>query len=439
MQLQKFTNLSIPSVIFADASWYGSLRGGVEFGGGNDANFKDGVSRWGIKGSSEISDGLSAVYRFESKVSTNDGSQPGGRLAYAGLSGGFGSVTLGQIWNAAYNHVGSITDGSWFYGDAHTGYRHGNAVSYAYSGGAMSLQLDAILDGGMNTDSAVDKLEFGMTIDLGDIGKVALAHTNKKDTQKSMTFVTTEAADAIPAVYQVTVGDGADAMTHEVEMIPVTIAKNSSSIVDGQITTAGLALIQRNNDGYHLNDSCVTDDDAANNACITKNVWVSTETTTRIAREAGDDANTTTTTTVHETFHRYADAMMKEGTGIAAVEEETEDRTVVDANGHKKNHIAVQIGVGGLTTYLGHTTVKTNNTNAEDKITHYGISGGLGDSGISFHAMGRSKKLASGMKKNPWLLGFTKGLGGGATAMIEHGNNDDGKSGKTRIGLKVDF
>ena len=94
------------SVVFAKASWYGSLRGGVEFGGGKDAEFIDGASRWGIKGSSEISEGLSAVYRFESKHSTNDGSQPGGRLAYAGLSGGFGTVTLGQIWNAAYNHVG---------------------------------------------------------------------------------------------------------------------------------------------------------------------------------------------------------------------------------------------------------------------------------------------------------------------------------------------
>ena len=79
--------LSVPSVIFADANWYGSLRGGVEVGGGKDASFKDGGSRWGIKGSSEVSEGLSAVYRFEHKISTTDASQPGGRLAYGGSTG----------------------------------------------------------------------------------------------------------------------------------------------------------------------------------------------------------------------------------------------------------------------------------------------------------------------------------------------------------------
>ena len=109
-------------------------------------------------------------------------------MAYAGLSGGFGTLTLGQIWNAGYNHVGAITDTSWFYGNSHTGYRHGSAVSYAMSAGAVSLQLDAILDGAKDSGDAVDKLEFGMTVDLGDIGKVGLAYIDTKDYTTKVTM-----------------------------------------------------------------------------------------------------------------------------------------------------------------------------------------------------------------------------------------------------------
>lgn len=410
----------------------------------------DGGSRWGIKGSSEISDGLNAVYRFEHNISTNDGSQSGGRLAYAGLSGGFGTVTLGQIWNAAYNHVGSITDGSWHFGDAHTGYRHGNAVSYSFSGGAMSMQLDAIMDGGMTTDSEIDKLEFGLTIDLGDIGKVALAHTNQKDTMKSMTFVTQEAVAAVPATYRVittAATDDAEAVLgNAAHMISVKIAKNSNSNLEGDddsatgrtLNQSGANAIVRTEPTAGMYEYSVgqcgvlTGDDAGNDECITVNAFVSMTSpssgggTSQIDYHIAGEA----ATNVHEVT-----AM------IPAIEEMTENRTVVDVAGHKKNHIAVQIGVGGLTTYLGHSTIEKNGASAKDKITHYGVSGGIGDTGISFHAMGRSKKLANGKKKSPWLLGFTKGLGGGATAYIEHANDESRESGKaaTRLGLKVDF
>ncbi len=434
--------MSIPSVIFADANWYGSLRGGVEFGGGNDASFKDGGSRWGIKGSNEVSEGLSAVYRFEHKVSTTDGSQPGGRLAYVGLSGGFGTVSLGQIWNAAYNHVGSITDGSWFYGDAHTGYRHGNAVSYAGSFGAVSMQLDAIVDGGMNTDSAVDKVEFGLTVDLGDIGKVALAHTNQKDTMKSMSFVTTEAKAAVPgmdATYSVDEDDDPSTAARTVVMMDVTVAENDeTNVTDGKVNATGDDVIVRASDGSLSIGTCIAMGadgyDDAENKCTTATVFVWQETTHTTTNGGGQIVTRTDID-----YYDEADEVTEAVPAVPAVEEETEMRTVVDTPGHKKNHIAVQIGVGGLTTYLGHSTIKMNGSEDKDKVTHYGISGGIGDTGVSFHAMGRNVKPASGSKSSPWLLGFTKGLGSGASAMIEHGNNDDGKSGKTRVGLKVDF
>ena len=107
-------------------------------------------------------------------------------MAYAGLSGAFGTVSLGQVWSASFNHVGGITDGSWFYGNSETSYRVGNALSYAMSAGAISMQLDAIMDGGKDTGDAVDQLEFGMTVNLGDIGKLGLAYVDTKDHMVSM-------------------------------------------------------------------------------------------------------------------------------------------------------------------------------------------------------------------------------------------------------------
>ena len=173
--------LSVPSAVFAEASWYGSLRAGLKSSDSKVSQF-DGGSRWGIKGSHEAGEGLSAVYRFEHKMSTENASQPGGRLAYVGLSGGFGTVTAGQIWSASYNSFGAVTDNSWFWGDAQTAYRHGNAISYAFSNDLMSLQLDGRYGGpeGSDTDpdTGLQDVEFGLSVNIADIGKVALSHQN---------------------------------------------------------------------------------------------------------------------------------------------------------------------------------------------------------------------------------------------------------------------
>ena len=153
-------------------------------GGGSDAQFFDGGSRWGVKGSAEAGEGLTAVYRFEHKINTAEASLgTGGRLSFVGLSGGFGTVTVGQIWSATYNSAGAITDNSWFYGNSKTSYRHGNAVSYAFSNNMMSLQTDVIYgESGLedNPNDDLEKVEFGLTVNLTEIGKIALAHTDNK-------------------------------------------------------------------------------------------------------------------------------------------------------------------------------------------------------------------------------------------------------------------
>ena len=135
---------------------YGSIRTGIESDDENNTGVADFDSRWGIQGSSEVSEGLTAVYRYERSIhSTNagdsnddDGSDTGGRLSYVGLSGGFVTITVGKVWGAAYNHFGAIVDQVNWYGSTGTiediaggiCFRFADAVSYAVSIGNVSLQ-----------------------------------------------------------------------------------------------------------------------------------------------------------------------------------------------------------------------------------------------------------------------------------------------------------
>ncbi len=170
--------LSMPSIVFGEATWYGSFRGGVESAGGSSHMFSNG-SRWGVKGSNEISEGLTANYRYEEALDLATASlSTGNRLSYVGLSGGFGTISIGRVWSASFNSVGAILDNSYIYGDSFTSYRVGPAVSYSNSAGAANLQVDLVMDKGNKAKSGVDHYEFGLSFDLG-AATLAFAHRKK--------------------------------------------------------------------------------------------------------------------------------------------------------------------------------------------------------------------------------------------------------------------
>ena len=107
-------------------------------------------------------------------------------------------------------------------------------------------------------------------------------------------------------------------------------------------------------------------------------------------------------------------------------------------SGHKATHVAVEFNVGGVTPYLGHSTKKMNGA-GRTKTTHYGVRGGLGETGLNFLVAARSVQPAGGANSSPWLFNVSKGLGGGATVIFEHANYDDGGNKETAIGLHVSF
>ena len=230
--------LSMPSIVFGEATWYGSFRGGVESAGGSSHMFSNG-SRWGVRGSNEISEGLTANYRYEEALDLATASlATGNRLSYVGLSGGFGTISIGRIWSASFNTVGAILDNSWVYGSSHTSYRVGPAVSYSNSAGAATLQVDLVMDGSNAAKSGVDAYEFGLSFDLG-AATLAFAHRKRNlaaVTERNFVEGTAGTPTQVSVVHgmpgtptQVTVVDGMPGTPTQV------------TVVDGTAGTAGTA------------------------------------------------------------------------------------------------------------------------------------------------------------------------------------------------------
>ena len=452
------TNLSVPSVIFADAVWYGSVRGGVQTGGGaDDPKYSSFGSRWGIKGSSEVSEGLTSVYKFETRVGQGDASQNTNQL-YVGLSGGFGSITLGKQSSAAYNHSGAIRDiSNWHsHGDT-TGSRISNALSYSYAAESFSMQVAAIMDGDTDTDGAIDRAEFGMTVGLGDIGKVAIGYEKQEDSMMAGDAVmgAVSSSDITDeSTVSFTPGDGVKGLADTVWRMPSTATKPTDraivkgtvsdvkymtgmgttakevmvvevTTVKGQDVTSG--VIKKVGDNYYTDACDEATDRSSGNACATsETVYALISTTYPGTPKKGESL---------KAMYTAEDAA---ATGFSATATVTPmDKTY----GHKSTHISASFGLAGITVGLGHTSTDSNDPTmgAKAKTNFLGASGGIGDSGLSWNAWGRNVEDHDGMETSPWTVGLAKSLGGGATTFIEHTNADDGEDGTTSIALRVDF
>ena len=261
--------LSMPSIVLAEASWYGSIRAGVQSNAhntgtaaaptykGSTVGVADFGSRWGIMGSSEVSEGLTAVYRWETKINSPDASEPGGRLSYVGLSGGFGTISIGQLASASSNHFG-VDQAAWLANDSVVGNssRTANTVSYAVSVGNLSMQADARMNS--KTKKTGDAFEIGATIGgLMETASLSFVHIRHED------------GAAIPHDSNGTVEGGA------VSSIP----KSSTNFVSARYGIGGMTMHlgvgkkQTKNDGCFVAsaDGQVTDAD-----CVSKNIETST-------------------------------------------------------------------------------------------------------------------------------------------------------------------
>ena len=241
--------LTIPAVSFgaemekSGPSLYGSFRTGVQFGSG-ESNVLDLASRWGFKGSNEVSEGLTASYKYEAKMNTANAQSSGeaGRLSNISLSGGFGTVTLGQIWSASGGYYGFAVDpstwGGAVLGFGGANYRNGNSVSYSSSAGDVSFQIDKVT-------GAAEKVELGASADLGPVG-VNLGYWRSNVNESSFTGV---AISAGAGGVNLTVGLGSSADKYG--------AESDTSILNfgGALGDSGVSYAVQIIDGDAADDS----------------------------------------------------------------------------------------------------------------------------------------------------------------------------------------
>ncbi len=403
------------------------MRGGVQFQSDNDAKTSNYGSRWGIKGESEAGEGLTAVYKLETRIGSS-ATQSANQL-YVGLSGGFGNVTLGKIVGAVNNHSGAPRNQAYWESGSDTllGGRY-EALSYAISAGSVSAQIDLVMDGATDTGSSIDASAFGMTAALGDLGKVSIGYENKKDTMKS-------------TMYRTTVGEGDAAMTHnDLTMISVSTragqVDKDGNLIAGAEDANLISIIKAN--GKYSNGGATgcdaepeegadrTTPDDTTDDCATGIAYVRSETTNN-----GEEATTDSTQVVSdETTETYFAA--------AKVDAPT---TIVDVYGAKKTHVSAEFGLGAVTLGLGHSQKESNKpgTTGKTKINYLGLQGSLGDTGLNWLAWGRSVEAPDGTKTNPWMVGINKSLGGGAFTFVEHTNADDDSGGTTHVAFGVNF
>ena len=146
--------LMAPVAAQAEATVYGRVHQGIELvnpeGGDSTTDFVNVGSRFGIKASSDVGNGMtaSAHYEFTTDSDVKGVGVANTRIATVGVSGGFGSVTLGNQWSAWYNQVGVHVDPTFYVGPVkHIGpFRTANTIKYSNSFGPVSLELDARLD-----------------------------------------------------------------------------------------------------------------------------------------------------------------------------------------------------------------------------------------------------------------------------------------------------
>ncbi len=144
----------VPVGAQADMTVYGRVNNALvleDKGGTADSTADIGTvgSRFGVKASSDLGNGLTAHGRYEFATNTDDdaGGITGTRIATAGISGGFGRVDVGNQWSAFYNSVGVDLDPTWTVGPvgSPTPFRSPNTIKYSNSVGPLALGVDVRL------------------------------------------------------------------------------------------------------------------------------------------------------------------------------------------------------------------------------------------------------------------------------------------------------
>jgi predicted porin len=211
---------------------------------GSDSTTVSGyASRFGFKSESDLGNGLTGFGEYQFSVNTDStASTVGNRLAYVGVKGDFGKVSVGREYATFYDFAVAGADNPW----AGSGYamvqyrgRQSNGLSWASSTGNVSFGITLQMDGtGKETtgdQETTDATELGISFDAGfaTFGLATLDRSADKSTVgvKDPEMVTALLVSGI-AAGPVTLGFGYQTQDNDADATMAANTTTTSMLID---------------------------------------------------------------------------------------------------------------------------------------------------------------------------------------------------------------
>lgn len=149
---------------------YGRINNAIDIkdvdGGDSTTDISSVSSRFGIKASADLGNGMTANARYEfATVTDKELPNPADlRIGTVGISGSFGSIDVGNQWSAFYDIVGTHIDptyslGYYIYSSFVGGpYRASNTIKYSNSFGPVYLEFDVRLNESDEPTAVAEKI-----------------------------------------------------------------------------------------------------------------------------------------------------------------------------------------------------------------------------------------------------------------------------------------
>jgi len=160
----------------AETTVYGRARMGLIVASDNDnaVGLVNDSSRFGFKGSEDLGNGMSAIYKFELgyDADDDDGTAASNRIGMVGLKGDFGTLAIGRMWVPVYNLVAGNVDPFNHFG-LDSGYQNGaranDALAYANSFGDVKFQAAVVTNDSGVEDDLMDAYNVAISFPAGPV------------------------------------------------------------------------------------------------------------------------------------------------------------------------------------------------------------------------------------------------------------------------------
>jgi len=170
---------------FAEVTVYGKMHYALvdtDANGTQTEDYNNNATRWGLKGSEDLGNGMKAFFQNEFGMNTIDAGTESARDAFVGISGDFGKITAGRMGaptKGMLYGIGNVQVADINHGEAgdfagaftSKGHRVNNALAYSNSFGGVNVtaaitgdQADAGTDFSENKSFSIDTTVAGVKV-----------------------------------------------------------------------------------------------------------------------------------------------------------------------------------------------------------------------------------------------------------------------------------